>query len=70
MCLPSEAEAEIERTPWPLLLDIMEKRAFARTRADLKAMKSELEADKSPAVMLVWSVQALAWRRRVSEGRV
>lgn len=61
---PGQALRELAETPWRLLSDILELRAYARAKELLEQARSEGDVPRTPAVEMVWEVQAELLRRR------
>jgi hypothetical protein len=62
-CLPSQAVAEMEAND-ELVFDVIESRAYLRTRAALDAAKDEKDVPDSPMLDWVFRVRAELMRRR------
>ncbi len=66
--MPSVAIRELETTPWPLVLDIMELRAYRDAKQALDNAKDKEQLPNSPMVDEVWKIQ-LEIARRVKSKR-
>ena len=69
-CLPSEALRELLDDPNNMALDIIELRAYARTKQQIDDAKKQEDMPSGPMADLVWGVQLeIARRRREEAGR-
>lgn len=62
-CLPSRAVAELMEHD-ELVLDVMESRAYARTKEQMDGASNEKEMPTGPMVRWVWEVEHELLRRR------
>lgn len=67
-CLPSQAVRELLDDPQQLALDVMELRAYARTKDALDNAKRPEDEPSGPMVEVVWDVMNELLRRRREEG--
>lgn len=62
--------AEIEDTPYPLLWDVMELRAYARTKRQIEDPKAKQDdLPTGPMADLVWKIKADRFARARKLGR-
>jgi len=62
-CLPSQAEAELDN-PDSIALEIIQLRAYAKTKAQIDRAKSEDDMPDGPMVDLVFDIQAELFQRQ------
>ena len=67
-CLPSEALRELLDEPRGMALDILELRAYARTKEQMDHAKEQTDMPSGPMAEWVWKIQAELHRRR-KEGK-
>lgn len=68
-CLPSAALRELMNDPAQMAIDIMELRAYARTKEAIDNAHSDKDIPASPMVDQVFSIQAELLKRRQTNGR-
>lgn len=68
-CLPSEALRELLDDPNNMALDIIELRAYARTKQQIDDARKQEDMPSGPLADLVWQVQHEIVRRRREEDR-
>lgn len=70
-CTPSQALYELDETPWPLVFDVMELRAFARAKQTVDDAKKAEDIPKTPMIDWVMDVkkEIIKQRREAMGGR-